>query len=191
MATVTADEAMTPEFSPDEAVWHALYTRHQHEKMTARMLAYKGIEVFLPLYSTAHRWKDRTKKLSLPLFPCYLFFRGGLDRQLEIVSTPGVYSLVGAGGQVAVIPDSEMQAIRRIVSSSLPAEPHQYLKSGDLVRVRFGPLAGIEGIFVRQKDQFKLIVSVKLLRRSVAVEMDAAAVEPAARRMPIGSPVYA
>ena len=87
--------------------WHALYTRHQHEKVVAGVLANKGLEVFLPLYTAAHRWKDRTKQLSLPLFPCYVFVREGLDRQLQIMTTPGVFSWVG-GSRPAQIPEVEM-----------------------------------------------------------------------------------
>lgn len=158
--------------------WHALYTRYQHEKVTASILTSKGFEVFLPLYTASHRWKDRTKKLSLPLFPCYVFLRGGLDRRLDILSTPGAHSLVRSCDQIAVIPDPEIEAVRQVVGVCLRAEPHPFLKCGDRVRVKAGPLAGIEGILFRKKDQFKLILSVDLLHRSIAVEVDGAAVEP-------------
>lgn len=157
--------------------WYAVYTRHQHEKVTARILSYKGIEVFLPLYTSAHRWKDRTKKLSLPLFPCYLFFRGGLGRQLDILNTPGVYSMVRSGDQAAVIPDLEIEAIRRVIETSAHAEPHPFLKCGDRVRVISGPLTGVEGILVRKRDLFRLVLSVDLLHRSIAIEVDVDDVE--------------
>ncbi len=157
--------------------WHALYTRHQHEKVTARILAHRGFEIFLPVYSVTHRWKDRMKKLSLPLFPCYVFVRGGLDRRLDILSCPGVHSLVRVGDQIAVIPEQEIQAIHRVVACSVQAEPHPYLKCGDRVCVKAGPLAGVEGILVRKKDQFRLILSVELLHRSIALEVDEALVE--------------
>src|SRR6266403_4642546 len=93
--------------------WHALYTRHQHEKAAAHILSSKGFEVFLPLYWTVHRWKDRDKQLWLPLFPCYVFLRGGLERRLDILTTPGLHGLVLTGGQPAAIPDAEVEAIRR------------------------------------------------------------------------------
>jgi len=156
--------------------WHALYTRHQHEKVTARLLTQKGFEILLPLYTTSRRWKDRIKKLSLPLIPCYVFFRGGLDRRLDLLSTPGVHSLLRSGDQIAVIPELEIQAVRQIVESCVQAEPHPFLKCGDRVRVKAGPLAGIEGIIVRKKDQFRLVLSVEALNRSIAVEIDGAAV---------------
>ena len=110
-------------FRPDEQIgsheeefaWHVLYTRHQHEKGIAHALSYKGFEVFLPLYSTAHRWKDRNKELLLPLFPCYVFLRGGLERRLDIMTTPGIHMLVTSGGHPAVVPDEEIYAVRQLV----------------------------------------------------------------------------
>lgn len=165
--------------------WHALYTRHQHEKVTARALAHKGFDVFLPLYNASHRWKDRTKKLSLPLFPCYLFFRGGLDRRVDILSTPGVHCLVRSGEGIAMIPDGEMDAVRQVVEGCFPAEPYPFLQKGDRVRIKHGALTGLEGILVRQKDRFRLVLSVELLHRSIAVEIDAAAVGIVPHRAPL------
>lgn len=157
--------------------WCALHTRHQHEKIVAEILSRKGFEIFLPLYSAVHRWKDRTKSLSLPLYPCYVFLRGGLDRRLQIMTTPGVSSIVGSAGRVDVIPDAEIDTVRRVVESFLHVEPHPFLKCGDWVRVKSGPLEGIEGILVRKKNLFRLVLSVELLQKSVAVEVDASMVE--------------
>ncbi len=165
--------------------WHAVYTRHQHEKVTARLLADRGFHVFLPLYAATHRWKDRVKKLSLPLFPSYVFLRGGLERRLEILSAPGVHSLVRSGDRVAVIPEGEIQAVLRIVETSAQAEPYPFLKCGDRVRVITGALAGLEGILVRKKDQFRLVLSVELLHRSVAVEVAGTAIEPVKTLQPV------
>ncbi len=190
--------ALWPAEAEGLTTWHALYTRHQHEKTTARILAHKGFEIFLPVYSATHRWKDRMKKLSLPLFPCYVFVHGGLDRRLDILNTPGVHSLVRVGDQIAVIPEQEIQAIRRVVACSVQAEPYPYLKCGDRVRVVAGPLAGVEGILVRKKDQFRLILSVELLHRSIALEVDEALVEAVQKNrnrrefaMPAVSPAFA
>ncbi|MGO9269420.1 MAG: UpxY family transcription antiterminator [Terriglobia bacterium] len=160
--------------------WHALYTRHQHEKVVAGILTHKGVEVFLPLYTAAHRWKDRTKQLSLPLFPCYVFVRDGLDRQLQILTTPGVFSFVG-GSRPAQIPETDMEALFKMVASSLRVEPHPFLKCGDWVRVKFGPLEGIEGILLRKKNLFRLVLSVEMLQKAVAVEVDISMVERVAR----------
>ena len=162
--------------------WHAVYTRHQHEKAVAGNLAGKGFEVFLPLYATARRWKDRTKQLLLPLFPCYVFFRGGVDRWLDVISTPGIHSLVGSGRRPAAIPQVEIDAVRLVIKTRLRMEPHPFLKCGDWVRVKCGPLEGIEGILIRKKNRFRLVLSVELLKKSVALEVDAFAVERARRR---------
>lgn len=164
-----------------DAAWYALYTRHQHEKTVARILSGKGFEIFLPLYATAHRWKDRTKHLSLPLFPCYVFLRGETHRRTDVLSTPGVHSLVGIEGRPAPISESEIDAIRQMVESKVRLEPHPFLRCGDWIRVKSGPLAGIEGILVRKKKLLRLVVSVELLQKSVAVEVDASAVERATR----------
>ena len=92
--------------------WYALYTRHQHEKCVHRILTGKGFEAFLPLYTTAHQWKDRVKRVSLPLFPCYVFLRGPFSQWLPVLTTPGVHAVVGFGGQPASIPNAEIEAIR-------------------------------------------------------------------------------
>jgi transcription antitermination factor NusG len=164
--------------------WYALYTRHQHEKTVADILSRKGFEIFLPLYSTIHRWKDRNKQLSLPLYPGYVFVYDNLERKLPILTTPGVHSIVGMAGCPEPIPDSEIHAVRRILESSLAVEPHPYLRCGDRVRVLMGPLEGIEGILVRKKNDFRLVLSVEMLMKSVAVEIDAALVERTAARIP-------
>lgn len=157
--------------------WFALYTHHQHEKMVAQFVSGKGIEVFLPLYSTSHRWKDRIKQLSLPLFPNYVFVFARYDRRGTILSTPGVYDFVRMGGSPAAIPGEEIEAIRRVVEGGLQAEPHPFLKSGDLVRVKSGPLEGVEGILIRKKSLYRLVLSVELVARSISVEVEAADVE--------------
>lgn len=164
--------------------WYAIYTRHQHEKTVAQILSSKGFEVFLPLYGAAHRWKDRTKVVSLPLFPCYVFLKGGLERRLDIVTTPGIYALVSSAGQPAAIPAIELEAIRSAVESTMRVEPHPFLKCGDWVRVKCGPLAGFQGILIRKKNLYRLVLSVEMLGKAAAVEIDAFLVE----RLNIKSP---
>ena len=157
--------------------WYAVCTRHQHEKSAARIMEYKDLEVFLPLYKARHRWKDRIKEVSVPLFPGYLFVREGLKRWLAILSTPGVSSIVSSGGQPVAIPFLEIEGIKRVVESTLRVEPHPFLKSGDRVRVKCGPIAGVEGILIRHKNVARLVLSVELLGNSAAVEVDATDVE--------------
>jgi transcription antitermination factor NusG len=163
---------------PDASPWWAVYTRHQHEKVIADMLTAKGFKVFLPLYESARRWKDRRMVLSLPLFPCYLFVRGGLDRRLQVMTTPGIHTILYRGDQVAVIPDREIEAIQRAVDGPSSVEPHPFLKCGTRVRVIRGPLEGVEGILIRKKNLIRLILSVDMLAQSVSVEVHASDVEP-------------
>jgi transcription antitermination factor NusG len=157
--------------------WCALYTRHQHEKAIAQILSAKGLEVFLPLYNATRRWKDRTVHLSLPLFPCYLFLRGMKERRLEVVTTPGIVSILTINGEPATIPESEIESVRKAIEWGNRVEPHPFLRCGDRVRVISGPLQGLEGILVRQKNLYRLVLSVEILERSAAVEVDIAAVE--------------
>ena len=162
--------------------WWALYTRHQHEKTVAEMLSAKGFEVFLPLYESIRRWKDRSKMLTLPLFPCYVFVRGGLNRRLQVVTTPGVHMILFRGESVASIPEAEIQAIRKAVEGPFRVEPHPFLKCGERVRVIRGSLEGVEGVLVRKKNLYRLVLSVDMMAQSVAVEIDATDVEPTTAR---------
>ena len=158
--------------------WWALYTRHQHEKVVAEMLEAKGLVVFLPLYESIRRWKDRSKTLALPLFPCYVFVRGEMGRHLQVVSTPGVHMVLTNGERAAIIPDEEIEAIRRTLEGSLRVEPHPFLRVGERVRVTRGSLQGVEGVLVRKKNLYRLVLSVDMMAQSVAVEIDATDVEP-------------
>lgn len=171
------DRFLSMESRQDNPGWYALYTRHQHEKTVARLLSDKGFEIFLPIQTVARRWKDRTKELSLPLFPCYIFLWGTLKRRLEIVTTPGFHSFVGFGDQPVTISQEEIEAVRLALSSGSKVEPCPFLRYGDKVRISSGPLEGIEGILVRKKNFYRLVLSVELLEKSVAVEVDAFSVE--------------
>lgn len=158
---------------PRDPAWFALYTRHQHEKGVALSLAGKGVEGFLPLYMAAHRWKDRIKQLALPLFPNYVFVFAGVDQRISILQTPGVYDFVRLRGKPAPIPGEEIEALRMTVEKDLLIEPYPFLNVGDRVRAKSGPLEGVEGILIRKKGSYRLVLSVDLLARSIAVEVDA------------------
>jgi transcription antitermination factor NusG len=161
--------------------WYALYTRHQHEKAVTQVLTRKGFETLLPLYKSVRRWKDRTKVLSLPLFTCYVFLKGGLERRWEILNTPGIYELLSNGGQPIAIPTAEIDAIQQAVKSGLRLEPHPFLKIGERVRIKRGPLTGLEGLLVRQRNIWRLVLSVEMLGRAAAVEVDSFLVERLAK----------
>jgi transcription antitermination factor NusG len=165
--------------------WHALFTRHQHEKSVAFALSNKNHEVYLPLYRSVRRWQARAKQLSMPLFPCYVFIREGMDRQLQILTTPGVIHIVGWGGNPAIVPQIQLDAVRQIIESCLIVETHPYLQCGDRIRVKTGPLMGLEGILTRKKGVARLVVSMEMLGRSAAVEIDVLNVE---RIGPISAP---
>jgi transcription antitermination factor NusG len=158
--------------------WFAVHTRHQYEQIVATTLSSWGLEVFLPTYETVHRWTDRNKRITLPLFPGYLFFANEIERRVQILSTPGVHTILKAGKVPAVVPNEEIAAVRRMVESTLRVEPHPFLNEGDRVRIKAGPLAGLEGIVSRKKDSVRLIVSIEMLGRSAAVEISGCSVEP-------------
>jgi transcription antitermination factor NusG len=166
------------DLAESDSSWWALYTRHQHEKVVAQVLETKGFEVFLPLYESVRRWKDRSKLLSLPLFPCYVFIRGGLSRRSLVVTTPGVHMALYNGERIATIPNEEIEGIRKAVEGPFRVEPHPFLRCGERVRVTRGSLEGVEGVLVRKKSLYRLVLSVDMLAQSVAVEIDAADVEP-------------
>jgi len=161
-----------------EKQWCALHTRHQHESLVDGVLRMKGFDTFYPTSNRIHVWKDRKKRISEALFPGYLFVSDIGAHRLEVVSTPGVCSIVSIAGVPATIPNDEIESIRRAVSSPYPVEPHAYLKEGDCVRVAHGPLSGIKGILVRKGNSARLVLAVQMLGRAAAVEIDSAFVEP-------------
>ena len=137
------------------------------------------IDCFLPLYKSIRRWKDRRKQLDLPLFPGYIFVHIALRDRLQVLQLPGVVQLVSFSGKPAALPDAEIEALRNGLARNLRAEPHPYLTVGRRVRVRSGSVAGLEGILVRRKQKFRVVLSIELIQRSVAIEVDEADIEPA------------
>jgi transcription antitermination factor NusG len=163
----------------NESGWFALRTRHQHENKVAIALECKGIEAFFPTYKCTKGWNDRPKVLCAPLFPGYVFATNLESRRLDVLNTPGVAEIVSVAGVPAEIPRDEIEGIRRTIKSQSNIEPHEYLRSGDAVRVTYGPLAGLEGILVRKRNSLRLVVCIELLGRAAAVEIDGMSLEPA------------
>jgi len=157
--------------------WYAIYTRHQHEKTVAQILTVKGLQTWLPVYETSRRWNDRVKLLTLPLFPCYVFIKGDSHRRLDVLTTPGVHEFVSSGGHPAPIPAAEVEAIRKGIASGARVEPHPLLRNGDWVSIKSGPLQGVQGILVRKKNLYRLILSVEMLGKAVALEVEASQIE--------------
>ena len=164
------------------AHWYALQTRPKHEKSVSALLEGKGYEQVLPVYQSWHRSSGRMQRVLLPLFKGYLFCRFDPYRRLPILITPGVSSIVGRGREPEPIPTEEVARIQASCASGLEVTPWPYLERGDLVRVECGPLQGVEGIFISEKNTCRLVLSVEMLRRSVAVEVDRDWVQPIAMR---------
>jgi len=166
--------------------WYALHVRTRHEVGVSAHLRGMGYEDFLPLHKSRTRWSDRVKETETPLFPGYLFCRFDPQNRLPILKTPGVIQVVGYSRQPIPVEEAEIEAIQALVASGIPSQPWPYLEVGDKVRIGSGPLRGREGILVEFKGRHRLILSVALLQRSVAVEIDAALVtaeeEPSAAR---------
>jgi transcription antitermination factor NusG len=158
--------------------WYAAYTSANHEKTVAEQLVVREVEHFLPLYDSVRRWKDRRVKLQLPLFPGYVFVRLALRDRLGVQQIPGVARLVGFNGLPASLPNEEIEALRSALVRGVSAEPHPFLTSGRRVRIEAGPLEGREGILIRRKGAFRVVLSIDLIQRSIMVDVDIAAIGP-------------
>lgn len=158
--------------------WYAAYTCSRHEKNVAIHLGQREIESFLPLYRARHRWKDRKVDVELPLFPGYVFVRLPAQERLRVLEVPGVVRLVMAQGQPLPLPDRDIELLRNGLQQQRRAEPYPFLKVGQRVRIRHGALQGLEGFLLRKKEHCRLVVSIDLIMRSVALEIDADEVEP-------------
>jgi transcription antitermination factor NusG len=159
--------------------WYAAYTSANHEKRVAQHLAQRSVEHYLPLYSSVRRWKDRRVKLELPLFPGYVFVRFALRDRLTVVQVPGVARIVGFDGKPSALPDEQIEVLKKGLERGLHVEPHPYLTAGRRVRIKNGPLVGLEGILLRWKGNWRVVLSVDLIQRAVSVDLDASDLEPA------------
>lgn len=152
------------------------------EKSTSTLLRQKGYEDFLPLTAEARDWSDRIKTVQLPLFPRYLFCRFNSQQKVPILNTPGVQKIVGFGTGPTPIPDQEIASLRTLIESGSSAMACDYIADGELVQVREGPLAGMEGLLVKAKGSCRVVVSIHLLQRSVYAEVDRTAIVPLMNR---------
>jgi len=155
--------------------WYALQIRAGQGKSVSAGLRGKGFEEFLPLCFSQRQWSDRVKNVEVPLFPGYLFCRfDPLNRLVPVLTTPGIIRIVSAGRTPIPVADAEIEAVHKVVHSGLVAEPWPFLNTGCRVAIDWGPLAGLEGVLARYSGEHRLVVSVNLLQRSVAVEIDRA-----------------
>jgi transcription antitermination factor NusG len=161
--------------------WYAVYTRSRHEKCVREQFERRSIESFLPLYETVHHWKDRRMRVQSPLFPGYVFVRIELQRRLDVLQVPSVVCLVGFNGQPTALHEEEIKTLQKGLSSGICATPHPYLTTGRRVRIKTGPLAGLEGPLLRRKGDLRVVLSIELLHRSIGVDVDLGDLEPAGR----------
>lgn len=162
------------DLAADRFPWFALQVRTRYEAVVAEFLEGKRYTWFLPSYKCRKRWADRVKVVEAPLFPGYLFCRFDPQKRLPILKTPGVIQIVGYNRQPIPVDEDEIRSIQTLVTSGIPNQPWPFLKVGEKVWIEAGPLRGLEGVLVVFKGNRRLILSVSLLQRSVAVEMDAA-----------------
>ncbi len=160
--------------------WYAVHTRSRHEKQVDSLLSDKGVETFLPLVNTLSRRRDRKKYVDIPLFPGYIFVY--MDEDEEHISniryTRGVARILGTDiNRPTPIPDKQILDIKTIIESKVKLDPFPYLKKGTRVRVKSGPLKGVEGILVERKGSYKIVIRIDLLQRGAAAEVYIADIE--------------
>jgi len=158
--------------------WFALQIRSRWESTTAGLLRNKGLETLVPTYTTKRKWSDRLKLVEEPLFPGYVFCRFDVHNRLPVLVTPGVISVVGRGKTPVALDDSEILSIQAAIGSGIQMEPWPYVEVGERVRVKDDVLDGMEGILTSFKGNDRVVISVTLLRRSVALEIDRSRITP-------------
>lgn len=158
--------------------WYAVRTKSRHEKVVRDQLSTQGIEPLLPTVKRLSQWKDRKKEIEVPLFSGYCFVRFAQQDKLPVQKVIGVVEIVGSGSRPEPIPEEEIDALRRLMTSVLPYDPHPYLHEGMRVEVVRGPLQGVHGILLRKEKRYRLVIGVHLIQQAAAVEIDVADVMP-------------
>jgi transcription antitermination factor NusG len=170
--TLTSQTDSSVNGSTPKASWYALQVRSRKEGYVASQIQGQGYECLLPTYKSVRKWSDRMKEIEQPLFPGYLFCRFDFQNRRPVITTPGVLQIVGYGRTAAAVSDEEIQALQLAVASEMPKQPWPYLEVGQRVRVNYGTLSGLEGILVNVKGNHRVVLSVTLLQRSVAMEVE-------------------
>ena len=159
--------------------WYAIHTRSRHEKQVDLFLSERGVETFLPLVHTLSRRRDRKKYVDIPLFPGYLFVFAEKERLYDVKCTRGVTRIIGTDlGVPTPIPDKQILDIKSVMETEVQLDPFPYLKKGRMVRVKSGPLKGMEGILVERKGHYKLVIRIDLLQKGAAAEVYISDIEP-------------
>ena len=165
----------------NEILWYAGYTASRHEKRVAEHFAQRGVEHFLPLYETIHRWNNGRHRVQLPLFPGYIFVHIALRDRIRVIEVPGFVRLVGFNSLPHPLPEVDISRMKEALNKGVVAEPYPYLTVGTRVEVLNGPLQGMTGILLRRQNKCRVVISVDLIMRSMAVEVEAADVVPVRR----------
>jgi transcription antitermination factor NusG len=150
--------------------WCAAYVIARHEKVVADQMARRSVESFLPVYRSIRKWKDRRAQVEFPLFPSYLFIRISLHERVRALQVPGVVQIVSFQGMPAAVPDDQIESLRTALELRR-SEPYPYVAAGQRIRIKAGPLQGLEGVVVRQNSQTRIIVSIDFIQRSTSVEL--------------------
>jgi transcription antitermination factor NusG len=164
----------------DEAAWYALYTRSRFEKKLLSELTDRSVEAFLPMREVLSRWKDRKKRIWLPVFPGYIFVRqvdSAVNRH-RVLNIPGAVRFVSFEGRPSPVPDGQIEGVRRFLESHLSIDPYPYIKVGRRVEIIAGPLKGVQGRLVQKRGRFRFVLQVDLIRQAISVEIDASDVRP-------------
>ncbi|MDK2744700.1 MAG: UpxY family transcription antiterminator [Nitrospira sp. BO4] len=164
--------------TPNGPRWYALRTKSRHEKLVRDQLDKRGIEPLLPTVKRLSQWKDRKKEIEVPLFSGYCFVRFSQRERMPVQKTAGVVEIVGSGSRPEPIPEQEIDALRRLMTSVLPYDPHPYLHEGMKVEVVRGPLQGVQGILLRKEKRHRLVLGVRVIQQAAVVEIDVNDVVP-------------
>ncbi len=163
-----------------DLAWYALYTRSRHEKKLLTELTDRSIEVFLPMREVLSRWKDRKKRIWLPLFPGYIFIHqvDTPENRYRVLNLPGAVRFVGHEGHAERIPEAQIEAVRRFLEAEIAIDPYPYIRVGQQVEIVAGPLRGIQGILIQKKGRFRFVLRVDLIRQAISIEIDASDIRP-------------
>jgi len=165
--------SLEPHTVQNQQLWYAGYTSSRHEKRVAEHFAQRGVEHFLPLYETIHRWNNGRHRVQLPLFPGYIFVRIALQERLRVLAVPGFVRLVCFNSLPHPLPETDINKMKEALSKGVLAEPYPYLTVGTRVEIRNGPMQGMTGILLRRQNKCRVVISVDLIMRSMAVEVEA------------------
>lgn len=169
---------MAEAYLNENPCWFVLTVKPQHERAARQELTLHSLDAYVPFYQTKRRWSDRVKTVELPLFPQYVFSRFPIGYRSKVMALPSVSTIVSFGGVPTPISHREIDILKRLTSEAFPLMPWPFLRIGQRVRVREGPLMGLEGILVREKAAYRVVVSIEMLHRGVAVELERKLLEP-------------